>query len=531
MNLENHKILMEWIRRNRFIRRKLARVSHSMFFAIYFHRYMTKPTAPFQREIFAFTERKHAKLCVVSAFRGSGKSTICATSFPIWAMISGQAHFIVIAGQTRTQARQQLKNIRDEFESNALLRNDFGPFETESDEWGAFALNFKNYGTKLMAVSTEQAIRGIRHKQYRPDIVILDDIEDLNSTRTKESCDRIYSWFTSEIVPLGMQQTRIFVLGNFLHDYSLVGRLIAQITSGTRDGVFKRYPLIDDDGKPLWPGMFPTPKEIEDLRRTVGDEVTWKREYMLEIIPDDWQVIHQGWIKTYDELPKDQRPHTIKMGIDLAISEKESADYTAIVSAAFYGYGKDAKIYFLDYPVNRRMNFPDTLDRIEAVYRANLGLCGNVQILVEDVAYQKAAIDSLKDRGYFVYGIKVADDKRSRLMNVSNLIKNGQAMFPKKGTEAQLQQVVGFGKERFDDLVDATTMILLHFIKEPPTTMEVQCIAVGRPFGPRTFAPLIEESGWADDLSCRSFGPSGSGISSSSGGEFLKRFAGGDFLR
>ena len=38
----------------------------------------------------------------------------------------------------------------------------------------------------------EQAIRGMRYKQYRPEIVILDDIEDVNSTRTREMREKIY---------------------------------------------------------------------------------------------------------------------------------------------------------------------------------------------------------------------------------------------------------------------------------------------------------------------------------------------------
>ncbi len=128
MKLENYETLMSWIRRNRFLRKKLARLSHTMFFVIYFHGYMKYKTADFQREIFRITEDGKTKMAVISAFRGSAKSTICGMSFPIWAMISDKARFIVLASQTRNQARQQLKNIREEFENNPLLKNDFGPF-------------------------------------------------------------------------------------------------------------------------------------------------------------------------------------------------------------------------------------------------------------------------------------------------------------------------------------------------------------------------------------------------------------------
>jgi predicted phage terminase large subunit-like protein len=467
MKLENYETLMSWIRRNRFLRKKLARLSHTMFFVIYFHQYMKHKTADFQREIFRITEDNGAKMAVISAFRGSAKSTICGMSFPIWAMISGKAHFIVLASQTRIQARQQLKNIKDEFENNTLLKNDFGPFQPAADEWGAFALDFKNYGTKIIAVSTEQAVRGIRHREYRPDLIVLDDIENLESTRTKEGRDKAWQWFTSEIVPLGNPQTRIFILGNFLHDYSLVGRLIAQMKTGVRDGVWKRYPLLDESGIPLWSNMFPTEKEVEDLRRKVGDEVSWKREYLLEVVADDLQVIQQEWIKRYYELPEEP-PHTIFISADLAISEKETADYTAIVIGYIYGYGKDITVYIQPYPTRKHLRFPDTIETLQNLYDQQQRVCSNIIILIEDVGYQRAAIQELENRRFPVKGMPVQGDKRSRLMTASSFFQAGRVLFPASGVEELTTEILGFGKERHDDLVDATTMLLLSLVMDRP---------------------------------------------------------------
>ena len=243
-----------------------------MFNAIYLPRPNLVPTADFQREIFSLTEKKNIELCVLAGFRESAKTSICTISFPIWSVLSGQSHFIVIASQTQTQARQHLGNIRKQLEGNPLLRNDFGALEYESDEWGNRAITSKKYDAKIVAVSIEEAVRGALYKSYRPDLIICDDIEDINSTRTQESRDRIYQWFVSEIIPLGSKHTRIFVLGNFLHEYSLVGRLMSQIESGERDGLCRRYPLLDKNGKCLWPGMYPNQEAIEARKRKIGDD-------------------------------------------------------------------------------------------------------------------------------------------------------------------------------------------------------------------------------------------------------------------
>jgi len=230
---------------------------------------------PFQHEMFALTTDTRHGLFVITAFRGSAKSTICATSLPLWKILSEQSHFVVLASQTRVQVRQMLGNIRKEIEGNDLLRNDFGPIEEESDEWGAYAMSFKKYDAKIMAVSIEQSIRGFRYKQYRPDLIVCDDIEDLNSTRTKESREKIYNWFNSEILPLGTTHTPIYVLGNFLHEYSIVGRLMSQIASGERDGIFRKYSLLDENGICTWPGMYPDMEAVENLKRRIGDETTF----------------------------------------------------------------------------------------------------------------------------------------------------------------------------------------------------------------------------------------------------------------
>ena len=69
-----------------------------------------------------------------------------------------------------------LKNLRTELENNHLLRHDLGPFREEEDEWRNTSLVISNYEARIMAVSVDQSVRGIRHKQHRPDLIICDDI-------------------------------------------------------------------------------------------------------------------------------------------------------------------------------------------------------------------------------------------------------------------------------------------------------------------------------------------------------------------
>ncbi|NMB48545.1 hypothetical protein GYA13_03850 [Candidatus Kuenenbacteria bacterium] len=455
---------------DRNVRTAITRQSHLMFFNIYFASYVTHETARFQKELFSLSEDQNTTMVVVVAFRGSGKSTIMNMSYPLWAILGEQQKkFVIILSQTQRQARQHLVNLRRELESNELLRADLGPFQEQTDEWGSYALVIPRYNAKIMAASTEQSIRGLRHGQYRPDLLICDDVENLDSVKTKENRDKTHDWLVGDVIPAGDQQTRIIIVGNLLHEDSVLMRLKQGITENKINGVYREYPLIDDKGNIAWPGKYPTQAEIEQLKRTTGNETAWQREYLLRIISDVERVIHPDWIQYYDynEIPPFDDDHDFRFtatGIDLAISQKESADYTAMVSAHVFGYEDKLKIYITPNPINKRMVHKETLDTAMNLSKS-LGRGEMTWILVEDVGYQQAVAQELIRAGYPAKAVKVhGSDKRSRLALTSHLIQSGTVLFPKKGTELLISQMTGFGVEKHDDLADAFSLLINKII-------------------------------------------------------------------
>ena len=464
-NLAHDKSMFERITKDRAVRRAITRESHLMFFYVYFSHYVTYEIAEFQKDIFRITENIQNKLAVIVAFRGSGKSTLVTFSYSLWAMLGiQQKKFVLIICQTQTQAKQHLINLKRELESNALLRNDLGPFQEENGEWGASALVFPQLKAKIMAVSTEQSIRGLRHNQHRPDLIICDDLENMASVKTYENRQKIYNWLCGEVMPLGDRGTRFVVVGNLLHEDSLVMRLKRDIEEGQRNGIFKIFPLITGDGSVAWPGKYPTPAALAEEKMKSGNEYAWQREYLLNIIPDEDQVIQKTWIHYYDALPiRRDTYHGIYTGVDLAISQKETADYTAIVSGLI-SHEENFCVYILPNIVNRRMNFPETIKQLKEIDAANKKMYSS-HILVEEVGYQKAVIDQLVHDSLNVEGVKISTDKRSRLISISAMIQSGKIKFPRHGAEALIRQIVGFGVERHDDLVDAFTIIAHHAIQ------------------------------------------------------------------
>jgi predicted phage terminase large subunit-like protein len=461
--------LVDQMTKDKKVRVAITKESFSYFFHFYYAHYVKYATADFQKEIIHLLEKGDRENLFVVAFRGSGKSTMITTAYPIWAILGKQQKkFITIFCQTQAQAKQHMMNLRRELEDNDLLKNDLGPFREDSDEWGSHSLVFSNTDARITVASVEQSIRGLRHHEHRPDLIICDDVEDITSTKTREGRNKTYQWLRGEVIPAGDKNTRLVVVGNLLHEDSLLMRLKDDVENNNADGNFLYFPLINTKGECLWLGKYPTNEDIEMEKRKVGDEIAWQREYLLNIIPDDDQVIYPEWIKRYkvDKLP----PETHKAfrgtysGVDLAISIKDTADFTAIVTARVFGRNERLRIFILPQPINKKLTFPQQVELLKMHYDTELNK-ENDRLFVESVAYQDALPQMLDSQGIKAEGVKPQNDKRTRLALTSSLIKNGTILFPETGCEQLIEQMTGFGIEKHDDLADAFSL-LIHKIIE-----------------------------------------------------------------
>ena len=456
------------------IRIATVRQSHYWFFHLYFAHYVVYETALFQKEFFRLTERKDLPILAVAAFRNSSKSTILNTSQTLWSIFNKEPKkFILLLSQTENKAQQHLTNIKKELENNELLKKDLGPFQEEKNQWGIQSLIISKFNAKIQAGSIGQSIRGIRHQQYRPDLIISDDIESLDSIRTDEGRKKTLDWFTGEVLPCGDRNTKIIVIGNLLREGTVLDCLKQEITSGKLNGVYREYPIVDENNKPLWPGKFPTLKEIEIEKQKALKENSWQREFMLNPIEDRDRIIHPEYIHYYDKItsnPDDYR-YTV-ISVDPAISESNHADFTGIITAKVYGYGKDLKIYILPNPINKRINPLKIMETIKQIYSFS-SKNNTVKIFIESVGFQGIIAQQLNSENVPAQEIKIQGDKETRLRLISNLIQEGKILFPEKGAEKLVNQVVDFGIEKYDDLADALTLLVSEVVKDKTTPMRL----------------------------------------------------------
>src|ERR1035437_3683985 len=440
------------------------------FSLVYLHGYFTDPPATFHPELVHALQNEALKRLLIIGFRGSGKSTFGSLALPLWAALEHPEKypFIILVSDSTRQATLNISAIKYELETNLLIKQDYGEIkgnviedfslQGDGEEWQKQNIVLSN-GVRILARSRGQKVRGLRHLQHRPKLVVVDDPEDGEWVRTKENRDKTDRWLHSEVMPgMDARKGKLVVIGNLLHMDALLSRLKAP---GTGFKVLE-FPLLDKDGKCTWPAMYPTEKSLKDKERDMG-AIPWQREMLLKIVSDDEAIIKPEDITYYDEMPKNMIASLKGHGIDLAISHKESADYTTIVSGEVFYVDGAPKIYIRPNPYNEHVIFHNFMQRVRSIPGELKG--ANI-FFVEDVGYQKAAIQEMERMMLPVVPVKPTTDKRSRLQVVAPYIKNGTVLFPRTGCEQLLGQIFNLGVESHDDLCDGLTTLLNGLVEQ-----------------------------------------------------------------
>lgn len=436
----------------------LAQRNFASFFALYFPHYFLVEPAEFHKDLASLLQDSEKPQIEIIGFRGSAKTTYGCLAFPLWAAITGKYPFILMVNETGAQTELNLANLRHELEENQLLLHDF-PHLKMADVWTKNKVLLRN-GTLILGRSRGQKIRGLRHRQYRPSLIVIDDPEDLDAVRTKEGRDKTERWFRGEVIP-SRQETgaKLIVIGNMLHTDGLIARL-------KKNGRFEviEFPLINEEGECLWSAKYPTTDALENQRKDVG-ETAWMREFLLKVVSEEGQVVTEEEIAYYanERLTSNIEGLRIQAtnggaGVDLAISEKTTADYTAMVSGLLSREDGRDVLYILPNPVHDRLDLYQTVERARAVTNA---LPLGSKLFVEEVAYQQAAVKEMKRKGLPAEGMRPITDKRARLETAAVYIKQGAVRFPQTGCEDLIQEILGFGIESHDDYVDAVCMLIL----------------------------------------------------------------------
>ena len=163
----------------------------------------------------------------IAAPRGEAKSTIVSQLHTLWRIITAKTHYVLIVMDSIDQAYPMLEAIKAELDSNPRIKIDFPEVFGQGRVWQSGTIITAN-NIKVQVAGAGKKLRGLRQGAYRPDLVVLDDIENDENVRKPEQRDKLHNWLKKTIMPLGAagEKLDIIYIGTILHYDSVLNRTL-----------------------------------------------------------------------------------------------------------------------------------------------------------------------------------------------------------------------------------------------------------------------------------------------------------------
>jgi predicted phage terminase large subunit-like protein len=284
--------------------------------------------------------------------RGGAKSTTGEMGVTR-AGYKGTRKFCLYVSGTQEQADLHVQNIADLFEKLGLDRalNKYG----HSKGWRRNQLRVGN-GFNVQALGLDTASRGIKIEEFRPDLIIFDDIDSQDDS--PKTVEKKAQAIKSAIIPAGSSDCAVLFLQNLIHEEGIVAQLCDDRADFLLDREIPEISVAVEglkvesvdrgDGRKVWRIVSGVPtwegQDIETCEKQINEWglKTFLREAQHEVQGADGYFFDHTKFEIIDELP--DQVYRYALSFDFAATEG-GGDYTA---SGLTGWGKNGVEYILD---------------------------------------------------------------------------------------------------------------------------------------------------------------------------------------
>ena len=274
--------------------------------------------------------------------RGHAKTTWGNTIYLAWLIANNPDIRVGLISNTAKQANDFSRAIRWTYESNERFREVFGDIVGRTKwtdvEW--LRAGSPHHGSNNVTLYSAGAGGAIISKRF--DLILCDDILDEENTMNIDQQEKIETWFWKTLKPCLTPDGVIIVLGTRWAEGDMYEKLMGDPEEGGKGwrslirAAIHRDEETDEESA-LWPELWPLDKLARE-RVDMGSPM-FACSYL-----NDISGLMEGNI--FKKLPDDHYfstlpdgRYTVRMGVDLASSEKERADFTARVTTAEDDHG------------------------------------------------------------------------------------------------------------------------------------------------------------------------------------------------
>lgn len=482
------------------IRRRRDRALKSLpwFAKTYFPHYLTDPPsimhqalyATYQQIILDAVKTGRGRKQVEAAPRGHAKSTLTTLILPLWCIVGQYRKFISIISDTGPQAQEFLEFIKAELEANERLQSDFPEACGRARPWRLGHIVTRN-GVGIKCWGKQKAIRGARHFNRRPDLVICDDLESDGTVDSPTQREKDRTWFFKALLKAGGVYTVYIVVGTVLHYDSLLscllkrpgwnGRTWQAIIKFSSSPLWEQWEMIyinhgeqaadeflgenreamTGDTRVLWP-------EVEDyaylMKMRVSDgPAFFDSEKQNEPLHPDDALFREDWFvfaveEEIETRLAAEKYQAIFCAVDPSMGKTSRRhDPSALIIGAVL---KDGTIDVLEADIAKR--HPDKLmqDLFAWHRKYQFHLVGIEEVQFQELFKDHVEKESRRLKLFLpVEGLRPKTDKRLRIARLQPHIKNGVIRFRRSQTQL-IDQLRYYPKADHDDGPDALEMLL-----------------------------------------------------------------------
>ena len=413
------------------------------------------------------------------AYRGSAKTTTITRLYTMWKIAKKETSFTVLISDTIDISIDNLLSIKIEIEDNQNYRYDFDIKEGSTWQTEQIIIMVKDNIVKIKAYGSGKRIRGANFLGSRPDLIILDDIENDENVESKSQRDKLYNWFKKAILrlPDRAKPYQLLVVGTILHHDSVLKRIEKR-----KDFHSVNFPLVLSFPRHLeaWHRLFlldtKEAKKLYKKRQTyydtdfvLDDTRINKFDVMMEYFEDKDSFMSElqntplskeslifANYETYELLPK--KIDRFYIAVDPSLGKSKKSDYFGL---GYLAYSKEEKRFYLNIK-GYKLPAIDMIPKIIELFTKLQSQAPTI-LAIETVAFQDFYKDTVKLFGKLgdihipVIEIKNTSSKEGRIQATAPLYRD-HTFLVHSSNVLFFEELDTYPKSPHDDLLDTAEM-------------------------------------------------------------------------
>jgi len=428
------------------------------------------------------------RLLAIQIARGHAKSVIANLCDALRRLCHGLDPYLIIVGDTFSQAGAQLEDIKDELQSNDKIKADFGllkPARSQAVEliqrddgrvvWREGLIVTQN-NVRVDAIGRGAKMRGRRHGAQRPTCIKIDDPDNDENVVSKEQRDKAWNWIMSAAIPaLDPQRGELQLIGTTIHFDCCIARAERKTD---RDGkhffTSIKFPAMrrakegeagaEEGWISNWPERFPV-KKLLSIRALLGPS-KFGAEYMNDPRDPETQIFNLEKLTYYSPLELEGLSLKRVLYIDPSKGKKgkgrKKSDYSGCAEVLI---DQATRITYIVDAFRKRLSPVGAENEILKWYPAILKTDASAELWIEENSFGDLLGERFQNRlrevgvDKIVHTLLHTEEKAARLERLSIRIETAGVRFPSRWEQedrrpewfSEMEDYPG----AYDDTIDA----------------------------------------------------------------------------